>query len=71
MIHNSSWQLVRLDSIIDFIGMIGEIIPIVLIVIISLVVVKVLTKLTVKIVEKSKLEKSLHVFIEKVWKRSC
>ena len=50
----------------DLIGMIGELIPIVLTVVISLIIVKALTKLTVKIVEKSRLEKSLHIFIEKV-----
>ena len=51
---------------IDLMGMIGEIIPILLVVIISLIIVKALTKLTVKIVEKSKIEKTLHVFVEKV-----
>lgn len=50
----------------DLMGIIGEIIPIILVVIISLVVVKVLTKFTIKVVEKSKMEKSLHVFVEKV-----
>ena len=51
---------------IDLMGMIGEIIPILLVVIISLIIVKALTKLTVKIVEKSKIEKTLHVFVDKV-----
>ena len=50
----------------DLMGLIGDIIPILLVIVISLIVVKALTKLTVKIVEKSKIEKTLHIFVEKV-----
>lgn len=52
----------------DFMKMIGDLIPIVLVIIISLAVIKILMKIVKKAIAKSKLEKSLHSFVLKTTK---
>ena len=52
----------------DFMKIIGGLIPIALTVIISLIAIKIIMKLVVKGIEKSKIEKGLHSFIEKTLK---
>lgn len=51
-----------------FMELIGDVIPIVLVVVICLAVIKVLTKFINKGIEKSKMDKSLHTFVEKTVK---
>ena len=53
---------------VDLMGMIGEIIPIVLVVVICLAIIKLLTKVINKGIEKSKMDKSLHAFTQNVVK---
>ena len=53
---------------IDLIELLKDVVPIVLVFIICLVAIKVIMKLIRSIIKKSKLEKSLHTFIEKTVK---